>query len=171
MKEFKVDYKLHLLVFLLAGVVGYMFYDEISVVLSKIESIVSDSTYFTLAFIGLLLFMVYSMSLIHELLHALAYMIVGGKVMIGFKGMYAYTKETSGMILTSKQFLFVLLLPVTLMSLPAIFTTHYITMFVLIFNLIGSMGDLLMSLFVIKNNKLLVVDSDYGFNMIEKRTA
>lgn len=51
-------------------------------------------------------------TIMHESLHALIDLCFGGKVKIGFKGIYVYFREKPGIKLAKTQFIIVLLTPV-----------------------------------------------------------
>lgn len=56
---------------------------------------------------------------LYELIHGCTYQLFDGKVKYGFKGIYAYAQETSGIILHRTRFLIVLLAPLTFISLTS----------------------------------------------------
>ncbi|SHK35204.1 Putative zincin peptidase [Clostridium cavendishii DSM 21758] len=106
-------------------------------------------------------------TLIHELIHGLTYKMLGGKFKIGFKGIFAYTKETTGIRLTVIELTIVLLAPVTLISIISLFIP-VVGGLVFFINLLGSTGDLLMAFWLIRADKnSLILDTDKGFDVIE----
>ncbi|SHJ99704.1 Putative zincin peptidase [Clostridium cavendishii DSM 21758] len=103
----------------------------------------------------------------HELIHGLAYKMFGGKFKIGFKGIFAYTKETTGIRLTVIEFTIVLLAPVTLISVISLFIP-IVGGLIFYINLLGSTGDLLMAFWLIRADKnSLILDTDKGFDVIK----
>ena len=62
-----------------------------------------------------------SINVVHEFFHGCAYRIFDEKLKYGFNGIYAYTKETMGIILQRIIFLLVLLAPITIISLISLF--------------------------------------------------
>jgi hypothetical protein len=82
---------------------------------------------------------------VHEVLHGLAYIMFGGKVRHGFKGIYAYTIEVSEKPIQRVKFLIVLLLPITTISLFSLLLPLWLGGMVYFLNLLGSSGDLLMA--------------------------
>lgn len=108
-------------------------------------------------------------NIIHELIHGSIYKLFGGKVKYRFKGIYAYTQETSGIILHKTKFLLVLLAQVAFISLAALLIPGEIGAIIFLLNLVGSTGDLLMALYLCKLNKsCYIVDRKYGFDAVSK---
>ena len=103
----------------------------------------------------------------HELLHAIAYKIFGGKVRFGFKGIYAYTQEISERAFHRSAFLFILLAPVVFISLVSLLLPSSIGGLIFILNLLGSTGDLYMAFYLcrLKSNSY-IIDKIYGFDII-----
>lgn len=106
--------------------------------------------------------------LIHELLHTFAHKMLGGKPRIALKWIiYAYTMETSGRKLSRTELLIVLLVPMTVISLICMILSGDIFRMAFYLNLLGSCGDLYMSLWLCKvrwNTKIL--DKPYGFDVL-----
>ncbi|NRY61479.1 hypothetical protein DZE40_002574 [Clostridium beijerinckii] len=105
---------------------------------------------------------------VHELLHGAVYRLFGGKIRFGFKGLYAYTQETSCIALHRTKFLLVLLASVTIISMTSVFIPKSIGGIVFLLNLLGSTGDLLMAFYLCKSNEnSYVVDESYGFDVVD----
>jgi len=106
-------------------------------------------------------------SIIHELIHGVAYKTFGYSVSYGFKYLYAYTKETSGKPIPKNQFIFVLLAPCITISIIALLIGTHLGITVFVLNLLGSTGDLLMTLFIIRyKSTIKILDRDYGFDVV-----
>lgn len=118
-------------------------------------------------FILICLLIIYIMSFIHECIHAITYIAFGGKVKIGFKLMYAYTKETSKIALESHKFIIVLLAPLVVLTTISLLFGHWFGNLIFFFNLIGSTGDIVMTTIVlIYGRKGKIIDNDQGFTVI-----
>lgn len=63
-------------------------------------------------------------TIVHELFHAAVRKLFGGKVRLGFKGVYAYTQEVTGIVLYRTKFLIVILAPVTFISIASLLFSH-----------------------------------------------
>ncbi|AGY75394.1 MULTISPECIES: metalloprotease family protein [Clostridium] len=79
-------------------------------------------------------------SVIHEILHGLAYKLFGVKIRFEFKLPYAYTMETSGLPIDIFKFTIILLLPLLLISLTCLFLPTWLGEIFFIINLLGSAG-------------------------------
>jgi hypothetical protein len=107
-------------------------------------------------------------TLLHEALHGISYLLFGGKVKFGLKGMNVYCQEISGIKLHRTKFLVVLLTPITIISLISLLLPESLRIVVITLNLIGCTGDLLMSLYLIKHdNNSYILDKNYGFDIIK----
>lgn len=96
------------------------------------------------------------------------YRIFGGKVRYGFIGLYAYTKEVSGIILHRTKFLMVLLAPVTVISVISLLISKEAGLIIFLLNLLGSTGDLLMAFFLCKSDdSCYIADRSYGFDIVK----
>lgn len=67
----------------------------------------------------------------------------GGRIKFGFKGICAYTQEVSGSVLHRTKFLALLLAPSTVILVLTIFIPNSIGTVIFLFNLLGSIGDIL----------------------------
>ena len=106
---------------------------------------------------------------IHEAIHGITYIIFGGKVKYGFKGIYAYTMEVSEKPLEITKFLVILLMPVTVISLLSLLLPNWLGNMVYLLNLIGSPGDLFMAFSLIKfDHSCKIIDRNYGFDIVLK---
>ena len=159
--SFQITKKTQFLAFLMSCVL----------IISQVETIVSINwsilgkvgEYKVLKYYGILIVIVLLSTLIHELIHGLVYKSFGGNFVIGVKGMCAYTKETTGIELTVSQFAVVLLAPVTLISTISLFIP-VVGSLVFFVNLLGSTGDFVVMLWLMKIKKdSFVVDRDDCF--------
>lgn len=168
--SFKVSWKLHILSFIISLIfclvaqsyIYNLFFNllEGNIIMKLSRNQLLDFTLF--------LFIIFiPITIVHELLHGVAYSLFGGKVKYGFKGIYAYAQETTGIVLHRTKFLIVLLSPVTMISTASVFIPGSIGGVVLILNLLGSTGDLLMAFYLCRSNgNSYIVDKDYGFDII-----
>lgn len=165
--SFEISWKLHLLCFTL----GYLLCFAMNNLVNKLFlSLLIEHNFIYITGNIFLDFMIYifiimiPVTFVHELMHGAAYSLFGGKVKYGFKGLYAYARETSGIALHRTKFLVVLLAPITIISvmMPGVLGT-----LIFLLNLLGIMGDLLMAFYLCKSNKnSYVIDRKYGFDII-----
>lgn len=171
--SFKISWKVHILTliisfavcFMMSGFINNLFFIlfENNLILSITKNQLLDlSIFLIISFIPI--------TVIHEFFHGMAYKFFGGKVRYGFKGIYAYTEEISGVILKRIQFLIVLLAPLTLISIMSIFIPGIIGSFIFLLNFLGSIGDILMALYLFKGNKnSYIKDRSYGFDIVDNQ--
>lgn len=106
-------------------------------------------------------------TLVHELIHCIAYSLFGGRIKFGFKGICAYTQEVSVIVLHRTKFLVVLLAPATVISVLTIFIPNSIGSVIFLLNLLGSIGDIIMAIYLCKSDyNSYIIDKDYGFDII-----
>ena len=106
--------------------------------------------------------------LVHEGIHGVVFKIFGGKVKFGFKGIYAYTMETSGKPIERIKFIIVLLAPLVVITIPCLLFFNVVTGLILLLNLIGATGDIYMTIVLMgcdRNTK--VIDRIYGLDLVE----
>lgn len=89
-------------------------------------------------------------SLFHELIHGLVYKVFGGRVQFGYKIMYAYTREVSGIAISRLKFTVILLAPIFFISIFTLLLPKWLGEFVLTYNILGSVGDLFMTCLMLK---------------------
>lgn len=171
--SFKVTWKMHLLCFLIAYIIGLKFQNNISDLFLSLfldNNIISftGNDFIDINIFILLIFI--PITFMHELLHGVTYKLFGGKVKYGFKGLYSYAHETSGIVLHRTKFLIVLFSPVTAISIASVFFPWSISGIVFILNLLGSTGNLLMTFYLCESNEnSYIPDRSYGFDVIEKQ--
>lgn len=170
MDSFKVNWRLHFRIFLIQLIVLFIWYEEISSMLENSILNIPSFCIFTNSLFGLmflLLAIMFLVCLIHELIHGFTYRAFGGSFRLGFKGIYAYCQETSGIMVTRTQFLAVLLMPVTIISIMGALFPRVMGLFYIL-NLFGSIGDIYMALYLCKLNKSIkIIDRNYGFDIIK----
>ena len=104
---------------------------------------------------------------VHEAVHGITYIMFGGKVKYGFKGIYVYTQEVSELPIERTKFLIILLAPLTIMSIPTLLLPNWLGGMIFLLNLLESSGDLFMSFKLIGydwNSK--IIDRKYGFDVV-----
>lgn len=169
--SFKVSWKLHILCFLFGYIICLMQQDNIInlfVILLIENKFIHLTSNYSLNIIIFVFCIFVPITFIHELLHGSAYRLFGGKVKYGFKGIYAYAQETSGITLHRTEFLIVLLIPVTIISLSTAFIPGSIGYIIFLLNLLGSIGDFIMALSLCRSNEnSYIIDKSYGFDVID----
>lgn len=170
--SFKISWKIHVYCFILAFIfclITQKYINDIFTNLllnNKIINITGNTLLDTNIFIVVIFIPI---TIVHELLHGATYSLFGGKVKYGFKGIYAYAQEMSGIVLHRTKFLLVLIAPVTVISIVSLFIPGGIGDIVFILNLLGSTGDLIMAFYLCKSNEnSYIVDKSYGFDVINK---
>lgn len=170
--SFRLNWKNHIKIYIIALIISFILKEqvEIMVLKSAIDIYEATGVYFSLLYLILVFLylaaVMVPITLLHEGLHSLVHLSFGGKVKIGFKGIYAYCQELSGIELTRTQFLVVLLTPVTVISIISIFLPYKWGLIIFILNLLGSSGDLFMALWLcrLKGNSR-IIDRSYGFDV------
>lgn len=168
--SFKITYKIHILCFIFSYLISILLMKQIDFMIEGwfLSGIYSFPTRFLwINFIIYLVFLMLPISMVHELLHGAVYKAYGYRVSYGFKYLYAYTKETSGRAIPKNQFIAVLLTPCIIISIIALLIGTHLSITIFVLNLLGSTGDLLMTLFIIKyKSTIKIMDKDYGFDII-----
>lgn len=168
--SFKITWKTHVICFLIAVV-------TVKLLGSGADSIIDNfilkpfifypTKYLVINFYIYILLLLIPISIIHECIHGLAYKAFGGKVKYGFKGIYAYTQEVSGLPIDRIKFLIILLAPLTIMSIATLLLPNWLGGIIFLLNLLGASGDLYMSLMLIRYNwNSKIVDRKYGFDVV-----
>lgn len=163
---FIVTKKTHILAFVLSCILIIFQFNTINEI--NMSILTSVGSYRMLKYYIILILILLINSLLHELIHGLAYVSFGGKFIIGFKGTYFYTKEITGVRLKVKDFAIVLLAPLTIISTLSLFIPM-VGGLIFFVNLLGSTGDLIMTWRLMKLSKdALIVDIDEGFYVENK---
>lgn len=171
--SFVLNWKTYIKIYIISIIIAILLREPINTMVLKSTISIYEMTgiYFSPFFIiFIFLYFVVVMipiTLLHELLHGATYMLFGGRFKIGFKGIYAFCQETSGIQLTKTQFLMVLLTPVMVISMISILLSYKWGLMAFVLNLLGSSGDLYMALWLCKVDKnKRIIDKSYGFDVI-----
>lgn len=105
--------------------------------------------------------------IIHELIHGATFVFFGGKVKFGFRVIYAFTQEISGLAISRNRFIVVLISPLLVISAMCFLINSPFSRMFYFINFIGSMGDIIMSLKLLKlSPRANIVDRSYGYDVI-----
>lgn len=171
MVSFKVSLKMHILTFIMCFCIYFAMKNCINNLILDILNqnqfvSITGNTYIDFMLNAIIILV--PITFVHELLHGGAYRLFGGKVKYGFKGLYAYSQEVSGIILHKTKFLVVLLAPVTVISIIIVLFPSELCSVIFLLNLLGSTGDLLMAAFLCKSPcDSYVADKSYGFDVVD----
>lgn len=171
--SFHLNWKSHIKIYIIAFIISFILRKQVEVMVIQIAIYIYETTgisinlfYLLWVFLYLAVLMV-PITLLHEGLHSLVHLAYGGRVKIGFKSIYAYCQELSGIELTRTQFLIVLLAPVTFISALCMLLPYKWGLIVFILNLLGSSGDLYMALWLCRvKSAARIVDRSYGFDVL-----
>jgi len=106
--------------------------------------------------------------IVHEGIHGLVFKLFGGKVKFGFKGIYAYTMETSGKPIERIKFIIILLSPLVFITIACLIFYNMVTGLILLLNLIGATGDIYMTIVLMGcDNNTKVIDRSYGIDLVK----
>ncbi|MBN3382920.1 DUF3267 domain-containing protein [Clostridium botulinum] len=163
--EFKITNKLHLKLLFIALIFSIIFHNYLNTIIFNFfkKSMDIFNYSITISFI-LLMATITMITIAHELIHGLTFTIFGGKVKYKFKFIYAATEEVSNKPISLTQFTIILLAPITVISLFSLLLPNWIGSLIFVSNLIGSIGDLYMSIGLIKypyDSK--IIDKPYGY--------
>lgn len=170
--SFKVTWENHILCFLLAYIFCYIEIDNISDVF--LDLVINYKLFrlteiYFLGMIIIILILMIPITLVHEIIHGITYIVFGSKIKFGFKGIYAYTQEISGVILHRTKFAVILLAPVTTISLSTLFITNSLGSLIFLLNFLGSIGDIIMAIYLCRSStNSYIKDREYGFDVIDK---
>ncbi len=107
-------------------------------------------------------------SIVYNLIRGTVYKFFGGKVTFGFKGIYAYIEETSGISLIKADFLIVLLAPLVIISCISLLLPVWLGSVLLILNFIGSLKDISRSFALCKfSYDIKIIGMNYGFDVVD----
>ncbi len=167
--SFTLSWKTHIKIYLIAVMIAAVLFNQINNMAEICIQNIQCSFHLNHIFIAYLFYITAIMipiTLLHELIHGAAYMLFKGKIKIGFKGIYAYCHETSGIELTREKFLFVLLMPVTVISLLCMILPLRTGLQIYLLNLLGSSGDLYMAFWLCRlKSDSRIIDKIYGFDV------
>ncbi|MFA9398529.1 MAG: DUF3267 domain-containing protein [Clostridiaceae bacterium] len=170
--SFKISWKIHVLSLLMQLVFGLLMVDCIDSIFFEFtmnNNIFYITNNILLNFMIFVVVLFIPITIVHEGIHGMTYKIFGGRVKFGFKGIYAYTEEVSGVSIHRTKFLIILLTPLIVISILSLFIPGPIGSLIFILNLFGSAGDILMAFSLCKTREYsYIVDKDYGFDIINK---
>lgn len=168
--SYKVSVKTHMMCFLLASLISLLLYNPLSNVISTMlcnKLLQLPTPFRSINFYIYIVFILAPISFLHELIHGMCFRLFKGKVRYGFKGIYAYTMEVSGIPIERNKFLIVLLAPLTIISLISLLSINWIFQLAFFLNLLGSTGDLYMAFLIGRYNKdAYIIDRKYGFDVV-----
>lgn len=168
--SYKVDKKLHAICLILSSVIFFLLYSfTIENVGASFDSVLSNfpTPIWPVNFLIASFVAIFIISLIHECIHALFYIIFGGKVKIGYKFIYAYTMETSGKAINCSKFVIILLAPLVIISIISLSLNNWIGYMIFLYNLVGATGDIVMAFTVFVHGKNgMIKDTKDGFDVI-----
>lgn len=167
--SFKVNWKTYIIFMVFSLLIVRLLNSEVNLILQNFI-IANPSIYINgnifLHFYIYVIFLMIPVSIVHELVHGFFYMMFGGRVRFGFKGIYMYTREISGKPIGRNKFLIILLMPLISISLLSCFIKNLGGMAFLL-NLLGSSGDMVMALALIRYSyDSRIIDREYGFDVI-----
>lgn len=165
--KYNISYKLHLKVIITSILFCILYYNLIeSILLNFCISVPFNYISISIIYIYAML-IILVLSIVHELIHGFTYKLFGGKVNYKFRILYLATQEVSGKALTIYQFAIILLTPVAIIALVSLLFPTWISNFLLVVNFISSLGDIFMTLELIKYPKYSkIIDRDYGYDII-----
>lgn len=169
--SFKLTWKSHVICFLITGLIVLIMNSVVNKIISDVISqnvIFYPTKNLIVNFYVYIIFLLVPISIVHEGIHGLAYKCFGGKAKFGFKGIYAYTLEVSGIPIERIEFLLILLAPLITISILSLLLPKWLGGIVFLLNLLGASGDIYMSLFLCRFNfDSKIIDRSYGFDVIE----
>lgn len=167
---YKITWKTHMICTLISLAISLMMgrlIDNIMVGLSDTDILFRMIPWPQASFMVLVVLLMVPITLVHEYIHGVFYRSFKGKVRFGFKGIYAYCQETSGIAIERVNYLIVLLSPLVFISILAVLIGGWIGSLVYLLNLMGSSGDLYMAYKVSLCGKgSRVIDRPFGFEVI-----
>ncbi|MBU3182039.1 DUF3267 domain-containing protein [Clostridium psychrophilum] len=171
--SFKITWKTHvictLIAFAIAQIMGSNASDIVENFIITKSFILYPTKNLIVNFYVYVLLLMIPISIVHEGIHGLVYKFFGGKVKYGFKGIYAYTQEISGMPIERTKFLIILLSPLAVISILTLFLPLWLGGMTFFLNLLGASGDLYMALKLIKyDSNSKIVDRIYGFDVVQE---
>jgi hypothetical protein len=168
--SFIINWKTHIKCILLSIVITIILYHQFNNIIGSFLEYKNYnlSNYNTIIyFYACVILIMIPLSVFHELIHGITFKILGGKVIYGFRGIYAYTQEVSGKKISRNLFLIVLLMPLTLISILCFLINSEIFSMVFLLNLLGSSGDIYLGFTLARySSKSFIVDRKYGYDVI-----
>lgn len=169
--SFKLTWKSYVNCFLISIILVFIMNPIFNGVLSYLfdkNIIYYPTKNLTFNFCIYIIVLIIPISVLHEMIHAAAYKVFGGKVKYGFNGIYAYTMEVSGKKITRLQFLIVLLAPLTCIAILSLLFPVWLGGMIFYINLIQASGDIYMTLFLCRfSYDSWIIDRSYGFDVVK----
>lgn len=167
--SFKITWKTHVICFLISAIIAVVLRDSSSVIVKNF--IMQDFTLYPTKFISVNFYIAVLLLMpiiaIHEAIHGITFIIFGGKVEYGFKGIYAYKMEVFAKPIQRVKFLIVLLSPVTVISMLSLLFPLWLGGMIYFLNLLGASGDIYMALLLIRlKSESRIIDRKYGFDAV-----
>ncbi|HDK7157775.1 TPA: DUF3267 domain-containing protein [Clostridium botulinum] len=163
--EFRITNGLHLRLSSIALILSIIFHNYLNTIIFNFFKGAMNIFDYSIALSFILLIATITVvTIIHEVIHGLAFTMFRGKVKYKFKFIYAATEEITNRPISLTQFTIILLAPVAVISLLSLLLPNCLGNLIFISNLIGSVGDLYMALGLIKypyNSK--IIDKPYGY--------
>lgn len=167
---FKVTWKTHVICTAISLIISLMLdklIDNIVIGLSETNILYYPTFWPQANFMILVLLLLFPITLVHEFIHGTSYRAFKGKVRFGFKGIYAYCQETSGIAIERVKYLIILLSPLVAISIIALVIGGWIGNLVYLLNLMGSSGDLYMAYKVSRCGRgSRIIDRPFGYEVI-----
>lgn len=165
--QFKISWKFHAKAYLLVFFIFILLFNTILASVNNFIERIFDAHQSILYVVLALTFIVFILTITHELIHAAAISMFEGKVKIEYKILYMDTLETSHKPFTKVQFIIIMLLPVTVISLLSLIIPSWLGNLIYVLNLIGSSGDIIMAFELCKYKyDSRFIDQEYGFDVI-----
>jgi hypothetical protein len=168
--SFKITWKTQVKIIALCYLFTLIFSNAVNFILDKFIMkgiILTPTNNILFNFYLYIILLTIIITVFHELLHGIVFLLFGGKIQFGFKIIGAYTKEISGLAIDKIKFLIILLTPFFLISIISILLPIWIGGMLFLINTLGSSGDLYMAFCLKKYNyKCKIIDRDYGFDVI-----
>jgi hypothetical protein len=168
--SFKITWKTHVICILIALIIVELLGSTADNIMDNFflrPFIFYPTKYVVINFYGYALLLMVPISITHECIHGLVFKAFGGKVKYGFKGIYAYTMEVSGLPINRTKFLIILLAPLTVISIATLVLPSSLGGVIFLLNLLGASGDLYMSFKLIRYDfNSRIVDRTYGFDVV-----
>jgi hypothetical protein len=169
--SYKISWKLHVssnILAILMTIPLYNFINSINKCFCSSSYIFSPTKFILVNYYIYILILLIVVTILHELIHGLIYKLLGGKIKFGFRVIYAYTQEISGLQIKRNYFIVVLLAPLIILTCICLFFDNYLTNMGFIINLLGSSGDIIMAATVIRySNKSKIIDKSYGYEVVK----
>lgn len=168
--SFKITWKTHIKIILLSYFVTIILNNSVNTILDNFifsEFIKYPTSILIVNMYIYFIILMIPISIVHEYIHGFFFVLFGGKVKYGYKIIYAYTQEISGMPIKKIKFIIILLAPLVSITILSIFLPRNIGGMIYLLNLLGSMGDVYIGFTLCKYNfNCKIIDRNYGYDII-----